>query len=144
MTKADIINRVSEELGIDRRTVGLVIESFMKCVKDALGRERSVFLRGFGTFSLKKRAAKKAQNIQQHTTICIPARKVPHFKPSESFSVLRKEDNRKETGSESTPSIVREGWILMCFMEIYQSCFTPVFQPRSDMDYRIIDDRTIM
>ena len=62
MTKADIINRVSEELGIDRRTVGLVIESFMKCVKDALGRERSVFLRGFGTFSLKKRAAKKAQN----------------------------------------------------------------------------------
>ena len=92
MTKADIINRVSEELGIDRRTVGLVIESF---VKDALGRERSVFLRGFGTFSLKKRAAKKAQNIQQHTTICIPARKVPHFKPSESFLVLRKEDNRK-------------------------------------------------
>ena len=92
MTKADIINRVSEELGIDRRTVGLVIESFMKCVKDALGRERIVFLRGFGTFSLKKRAA---QNIQQHTTICIPARKVPHFKPSESFLVLRKEDNRK-------------------------------------------------
>ena len=45
MTKADIINRVSEELGIDRRTVGLVIESFMKCVKDALGRERIVFLR---------------------------------------------------------------------------------------------------
>ena len=40
MTKADIINRVSEELGIDRRTVGLVIESFMKCVKDALGRIR--------------------------------------------------------------------------------------------------------
>ena len=40
-------------------------------------------------------AAKKAQNIQQHTTICIPARKVPHFKPSESFLVLRKEDNRK-------------------------------------------------
>ena len=54
MTKADIINRVSEELGIDRRTVGLVIESFMKCVKDALGRERIVFLRGFGTFFEEK------------------------------------------------------------------------------------------
>ena len=63
MTKADIINRVSEELGIDRRTVGLVIESFMKCVKDALGRERIVFLRGFGTFSLKKRAAKNASRL---------------------------------------------------------------------------------
>ena len=62
MTKADIINRISEEQGIDRKTVALVIEGFMKCVKDALGRGRSVFLRGFGTFSLKKRAAKKAQN----------------------------------------------------------------------------------
>ena len=60
----------------------------MKCVKDALGRGRSVFLRGFGTFSLKKRAAKKAQNIQQHTTIFIPARKVPHFKPSDYSGIF--------------------------------------------------------
>ena len=95
MTKADIINRISEEQGIDRKTVALVIEGFMKCVKDALGRGRSVFLRGFGTFSLKKSAAKKAQNIQQHITICIPTRKVPHFKPSESFLSCREGDNRK-------------------------------------------------
>lgn len=95
MTKADIINKVSQELGIDRRTVALVIEGFMKCVKDALERDRSVFLRGFGTFSLKKRAAKKAQNIQQGTTICIPARKVPHFKPSEYFLSSREERNQK-------------------------------------------------
>ena len=39
MTKADIINRVSEELGIDRRTVGLVIESFMKCVASRASEE---------------------------------------------------------------------------------------------------------
>ena len=50
MTKADIIKRISEEQGIDQKTVALVIEGFMKCVKDALGRGRSVFLRGFGTF----------------------------------------------------------------------------------------------
>ena len=92
MTKADIINRISEEQGIDRKTVALVIECFMKCVKDTLGRGRSVFLLGFGTFSLKKRAAKKAQNIQKHTTICIPARKVPHFKPSASFLLHREEE----------------------------------------------------
>lgn len=40
MTEADIINRISEEQGIDRKTVALVIEGFMKCVKDALGRRR--------------------------------------------------------------------------------------------------------
>lgn len=91
MTKADIIKRISEEQGIDQKTVALVIEGFMKCVKDALGRGRSVFLRGF----VKKRAAKKAQNIQQHTTIFIPARKVPHFKPSDSFLLCREGDNRK-------------------------------------------------
>ena len=53
MTKADIIKRISEEQGIDQKTVALVIEGFMKCVKDALGRGRSVFLRGFGTFKEK-------------------------------------------------------------------------------------------
>lgn len=91
MTKADIIKRISEEQGIDQKTVALVIEGFMKCVKDALGRGRSVFLRGFGTFSLKKRAAKKAQNIQQHTTIFIPARKVPHFNSRILFYCAGKE-----------------------------------------------------
>ena len=85
MTKADIINRVSEELGIDRRTVGLVIESFMKCVKDALGRERIVFLRGFGSFIIKRRAEKTARNISKNTTIKIPAHNIPAFKPAKSF-----------------------------------------------------------
>ena len=95
MTKADIINRISKEQGIDRQTVTLVIEGFMKCVKDTLGREKSVFLREFGTFSLKRRAARKVQNISQHTTILLPERHVPHFKPSESFLAFWKEDNRK-------------------------------------------------
>ena len=81
MTKADIINRISKEQGIDRQTVTLVIEGFMKCVKDTLGR--------------KRRAARKVQNISQHTTILLPERHVPHFKPSESFLAFRKEDNRK-------------------------------------------------
>ena len=72
MTKADIINRISKEQGIDRQTVTLVIEGFMKCVKDTLGREKSVFLREFGTFSLKRRAARKVQNISQHTTDITP------------------------------------------------------------------------
>lgn len=69
MTKADIINRISKEQGIDRQTVTLVIEGFMKCVKDTLGREKSVFLRGFGTFSLKRRQPGKSRislNIQRY------------------------------------------------------------------------------
>ena len=45
MTKADIIKRISEEQGIDQKTVALVIEGFMKCVKDAL---RDLFLEGKG------------------------------------------------------------------------------------------------
>ena len=79
MTKADIINRVSEELGIDRRTVGLVIESFMKCVKDALGRERIVFLRGFGTFSLKKKGGKEGTEYPTAHNHMHPGSQGPSF-----------------------------------------------------------------
>ena len=95
MTKAEIVAQISRQSGIEKAVVQTVVETFMENVKESMIAGDDVFLRGFGTFSLKKRAAKKAQNIQQHTTICIPARKVPHFKPSESFLVLRKEDNRK-------------------------------------------------
>lgn len=86
MTKADLIDKISKENGIDRKTVHVVVESFMRCIRLSLAaRGRNVFLRGFGTFSIKKRASKKGRDISRNTTVIIPARCVPYFKPSASF-----------------------------------------------------------
>lgn len=86
MTKADLIDKISKESGIDRKTIYVVVESFMRCIRLSLAvRGRNVFLRGFGSFSIKKRASKKGRDISRNTTVIIPARCVVYFKPSASF-----------------------------------------------------------
>jgi len=85
MTKADIVNEISKNTGIEKITVQRAVESFMESVKDSLVREKNVYLRGFGSFIVKKRAKKTARNISRNTTIIIPEHFIPAFKPSKSF-----------------------------------------------------------
>ena len=86
MTKADIINEVSMNTGIPKKEVSTVVEAFMDEVKKCLIEKKdSVFMRGFGSFNIKHRAAKTARNISKNTTITIPAHDLPSFKPSKSI-----------------------------------------------------------
>lgn len=85
MTKADIVKAISQETGIDNATVLASVEAFMKVVKQSLIDEEEVYLRGFGSFIIKKRAQKTARNISQKTTLIIPEHHIPAFKPSKSF-----------------------------------------------------------
>jgi DNA-binding protein HU-beta len=86
MTKADIVNKIAIESGIGKTEVSIVIESFMKIIKDSLVNDReNIYLRGFGSFTVKHRAAKTARNIQKNTTIVIDAHDTPTFKPAKSF-----------------------------------------------------------
>jgi len=85
MTKAEIINRISKETGIDRATVRVVVEAFINDVKDTMTQGENVYLRGFGTFQVKKKAEKVARNISKNTSIVIPEHYAPAFKPSKSF-----------------------------------------------------------
>ncbi|MDR1680092.1 MAG: integration host factor subunit beta [Prevotellaceae bacterium] len=85
MTKADIVNEIAKETGIDRLTVLNAVESFMDNVKKSLVKGENVYLRGFGSFIVKTRAQKTARNISKKTTIIIPEHKIPSFKPSKTF-----------------------------------------------------------
>jgi len=86
MTKADIVQHIASKTGLDKRDVQKVVEMFMYEVKDALSHGENVYLRGFGTFAVKKRAQKKARNISKNETVIVPERFVPAFKPSRKFS----------------------------------------------------------
>ena len=86
MTKADIVNEISKKTGIDKITVLASVEGFMDSVKEAMIGGNNVYLRGFGSFILKKRAPKTARNISKNTTMIIPAHKIPAFKPARTFS----------------------------------------------------------
>jgi len=72
MTKADIVNEVAKNTGIEKVTVQKAVEAFMETVKDSLVDGKNVYLRGFGSFVVKKRAEKTARNISKNTTIIIP------------------------------------------------------------------------
>lgn len=85
MTKADIVNEISKNSGIDKATVLESIEQFMNCVKGSLANGENVYLRGFGSFIVKERAQKTARNISKNTTIIIPAHNIPAFKPAKTF-----------------------------------------------------------
>ncbi len=85
MTKADIVNEVAKATGLEKTTVQAVVESFMDNIKVSLAQEKNVYLRGFGSFILKKRAEKTARNISKNTTIIIPEHNIPAFKPAKVF-----------------------------------------------------------
>ena len=85
MTKAEIATEIAKTTGIDKASVVAVIEQFMTTVKDSLAHGNNVYLRGFGSFIVKQRAAKTARNISKNTTMIIPAHNIPAFKPADSF-----------------------------------------------------------
>lgn len=85
MTKADIVNEISKNTGIEKMTVLKTVEAFMETVKGSLADGSNVYLRGFGSFIVKKRAEKTARNISKGVTIKIPAHYVPSFKPAKTF-----------------------------------------------------------
>ncbi|MDD3196022.1 MAG: integration host factor subunit beta [Paludibacter sp.] len=85
MTKADIVNEIAKNTGIDKASVLATVEAFMETIKDSLAKNENVYLRGFGSFVIKQRAEKTARNISKNTTIIIPAHKIPSFKPAKTF-----------------------------------------------------------
>lgn len=86
MTKADIVARIAQQTGVEKAVAMTVVEAFMETVKDSVVAGNEVFLRGFGSFIIKKRAKKVARNISKNTTIVIPAHSVPAFKPAKNVS----------------------------------------------------------
>lgn len=87
MTKAEIVNEISLKTGTGRKEALQIVEGFMDSVKKSLVNGENVYLRGFGSFTLKHRAEKVARNITNNTTMIVPAHDVPHFKPSRDFTL---------------------------------------------------------
>ncbi|MFV0398104.1 MAG: HU family DNA-binding protein [Bacteroidales bacterium] len=85
MTKADIVNEISKSTGVEKATVLATVEAFMTSVKSSLAEGENVYLRGFGSFIVKKRAQKTARYISKNTTIIIPEHNIPSFKPAKTF-----------------------------------------------------------
>ena len=86
MTKADLVNEIARKTGLNKEEVLQTVEVMMTTIKASLSKGENVYLRTFGSFVVKQRAAKTARNITKNTTINIPAHKIPSFKPAKEFT----------------------------------------------------------
>ncbi len=85
MTKAEVVNEISKRTGIEKIAILTVVEELMDVIKTSLTEGENVYLRGFGSFIVRKRAEKTGRNISKNTTVIIPAHNIPAFKPAKSF-----------------------------------------------------------
>lgn len=85
MTKAEIVAEIANKTNVEKVAVQHIVEAFMESIKGSLAKGENVYLRGFGSFVIKKRAEKTGRNISKNTTIIIPAHNIPAFKPAKTF-----------------------------------------------------------
>ncbi len=88
MTKADLVEKIAEKTGLTRTDVAVIVDGFLNAVKDAMKEGKNIEIRGFGTFKIKARKARKARNPRTGEEVPVPDRKVPVFKPSNEFKEL--------------------------------------------------------
>lgn len=96
MRKADIVNKIADTTGVPKVDVLVTLEAFFKEVKDSLIEGENVYIRGFGSFVRKTRAAKIGRNIKKNVAIQIPEHDIPAFKPAKVFMEKVKEKSIKE------------------------------------------------
>ncbi|MEE9554319.1 MAG: HU family DNA-binding protein [candidate division Zixibacteria bacterium] len=96
MTKADLVEKMAEKTGLTRTDVAATVDAFLEAVKRSLENGHNIEIRGFGTFKIKPRKARKARNPRTGEVVPVPNRKIPVFKPSNEFKnlVMNSEHNK--------------------------------------------------
>lgn len=85
MRKADLINKISDKTGIPKVDVLVTLETMFREIKSSLAGGENLYIRGFGSFIIKKRAAKIGRNIKKNVAVAIPEHFIPAFKPAKEF-----------------------------------------------------------
>ena len=99
MRKADLIQKISDKTGIPKVDVLVTLETMFKEIKSTLADGENLYIRGFGSFIVKKRAAKIGRNIKKNVAVAIPEHFIPAFKPAKEFMM----DIKTSTKIKETP-----------------------------------------
>ncbi len=85
MRKADLVASIADKTGVPKVDVLVTLETFFSEVKDTLAEGENVYIRGFGSYVIKKRAKKIGRHIKKNKAIEIPEHFIPSFKPAKIF-----------------------------------------------------------
>ena len=104
MTKAELVTEIAVKTGIEEAIILQTVESLMKVIRESLVNGENVYLRGFGSFIVKRRAQKIGRNITKNTFVVIPEHFIPAFKPVKTFVTKVKSNRRMVSNSTGTTS----------------------------------------
>ena len=102
MTKADLVDKVTELGDLTRRDGEIIVDLLFDSVIGALKSGDKIEIRGFGSFRTRQRNSRVGRNPKTGAKVEVPAKKVPFFKPSKE---LRDLINPKADGKRSDDSI---------------------------------------
>ena len=87
MNKAELVETISEKTGATKKVVEAQVEAFIETIAESLKKGEKVQLVGFGSFEVRKRAARKGRNPQTGAEMKIPASSAPVFKAGKALKV---------------------------------------------------------
>ena len=93
MTKADLVEAVARATELTRGDAELLVEIALEGIVEALNRGEKVELRGFGSFRVRERGARRGRNPKTGAAVEIPAKLVPYFKAGKELKEVINEDS---------------------------------------------------
>ena len=96
MTKADLVEEIAQQTGVSRNHTAIIVDGLLDSVCRALSDGKHLEIRGFGTFKVRERRARRARNPRSGTEVLVPAKLVPVFKPSRELKTLVLEQANEE------------------------------------------------
>ena len=88
MTKADLVEIVAKEADMTKKDVEQLVEIIFDSIVGTLNRGEKIELRGFGSFRVRERSARKGRNPKTGEPVDIPAKRVAYFKPGKDLKEI--------------------------------------------------------
>lgn len=86
MTRSDLVQALAERFGqLTQRDAEMAVKTILDAMTDALARGHRIELRGFGSFSVSRRAPRLGRNPRSGEPVTVPEKRVPHFKPGKAL-----------------------------------------------------------
>ncbi|MDI9611970.1 MAG: integration host factor subunit beta [Acidobacteriota bacterium] len=88
MTKAELVEEVAKEAELTKKDAEVIVQTVLDSITESLQRGEKVELRGFGSFRIRHRASRQGRNPKTGSSVIVPAKKVPYFKPGKEIKDL--------------------------------------------------------
>ncbi len=99
MTKADLVEDVARASELTKKDAERLVEIVFESIIETLNHGEKIELRGFGSFRVRERGARRGRNPKTGDPVSIPAKRVPYFKPGKELKELI---NEAETSNATT------------------------------------------